>query len=95
MAPIYINADNASAKKIVETIVSDNLTVESNRPVVVVGRTSHFYISFKKGEVTLSIFEESDSKLVKLASFNSRYVAVEPIIEAFCLLMGNLGVDLD
>lgn len=95
MAPIYINADNASAKKIVETIVSDNITTETNRPVVIVGRTSHFLLSFKRGEVTLSIFEESDSKLVKLASFNSRCVAVEPIVEAFCLLMGNLGVDMD
>ena len=94
MAPIYINAENGSAKKIMETIVSDNITTEANRPVVIVGRTSHFLLSFKKGEVTLSIFEESDSKLVKLASFNYRSLAIEPIVEAFCLLMGNLGVDL-
>ena len=94
MAPIYINAENGSAKKIMETIVSDNITTEANRPVVIVGRTSHFLLSFKKGEVTLSIFEESDSKLVKLASFNYCYIAIEPIVEAFCLLMGNLGVDL-
>lgn len=95
MAPIYINAESTSAKKIMETIVSDNITTEANRPVVIVGRTSHFLLSFKKGEVTLSIFEESDSKLNKLASFNYRYIAIEPIVEAFCLLMGNLGVDLD
>ena len=95
MAPIYVNAENTSAKKILETVVSDNITVESNRPIVIVGRTSHFLVSFKKGEVALSLFEESDSKLIKLASFNSRCVAVEVIVEAFCLLMGNLGVDLD
>ena len=59
MAPIYISADNTSAKKTMETIVSDNLTVESNRPIVIVGRTSHFYISFKKGEVTLYIFDKA------------------------------------
>lgn len=93
MAPIYI-AENASARKTLETAVSDNLTAEATRPIVIVGHTSHFHISFKKGEVTLSLFEEGDSKLTKLASFNSYYVAVEVIVEAFCLLMSNLGVDL-
>lgn len=95
MAPIYINAADTAAKKIVEMTVSDNIKVEANRPIVIVGYTSHFLISFKKGEVSLSIFEDDDSKLTKLASFNYRYIAIEPIVEAFCLLMGNLGVDMD
>lgn len=94
MAPIYINAEASSARKTLETIVSDSLTIGGTRPIVIVGRMSHFHISFKKGEVTLSLFEESDSKLTKLASFNSYYVAVEPILEAFCLLIGNLGDNL-
>lgn len=93
MAPIYI-AERASEKKTLETVVSDSLTLGANRPIVIVGYAAHFLISFKKGEVILSLFEESDSRLIKLASFNSYYMAVEPIVEAFCLLMGNLGVDL-
>ena len=94
MAPIYISTENTSAKKILMDVAADATTMEAARPIVVVGRMSHFHISFKRGEATLSLFEESDSKLSKLASFNYRYIAIDVIVEAFCLLMGNLGVDL-
>lgn len=94
MAPIYINAENTSARKILMDVAADATAVETARPLIVVGKSTHFEVSFKQGKATLSLFEESDSKLVKLASFNYRYIAIDVIVEAFCLLMGNLGVDL-
>lgn len=94
MAPIYINAENTSAKKIFMDEAADATTVKTARPLIVVGKTGHFEVSFKQGKATLSLFEENDSRLTKLAEFNYCYIAIDVIVEAFCLLMSNLGVDL-